>query len=269
MEQIGTLEDTPQIEENQKMEKTEKAIAGCNTNKKARAYCFTINNYKNADIELLGTLEKECEIFWQKEIGQKGTEHIQGVLRWKNPRSFSQMKEMFPTAHIEICKNWIASKKYCQKIETRKILVRDPLDNIEPNELQKYTLKILKAVPGDRIINWIWEPNGNTGKTTIAKHLCLNYNALYVGGKANDIKFAITQWITKKKDLDIVIIDIPRSLEQFVSYQAIEEVKNGIFFSNKYESGMIMFNSPHVICFANFPPKVDALSKDRWNIVRF
>lgn len=55
-------------------------------------------------------------------------------------------------------------------------------------------------------------------------------------------------------------------MENYVSYEAIESVKDGIFFSGKYESGMTIFNQPHIICFANFAPDIGKMSSDRWKI---
>ena len=52
-----------------------------------------------------------------------------------------------------------------------------------------------------------------------------------------------------------------------VSYNAIEQLKDGLVFSSKYEGGVKMFNPPHVIIFANWLPDVKTLSEDRWNIV--
>ncbi len=64
-----------------------------------------------------------------------------------------------------------------------------------------------------------------------------------------------------------MVIDIPRANEGNVSYQAIEDLKNGALFSTKYESGMCVFNSPHVVVFANMAPDLNKLSADRWNII--
>ena len=61
-------------------------------------------------------------------------------------------------------------------------------------------------------------------------------------------------------------MDFTRDVEEYVSYQAIEAIKNGIFYNTKYESKMITYNSPHVIIFANFFPDITKLSSDRWVI---
>jgi len=93
-------------------------------------------------------------------------------------------------------------------------------------------------------------------------------NALYVSGKGADVKHTVSEWIEKNGEIDIILWDLPRTMEDYVSYSAIEELKNGIFHSGKYESKMVLFNSPHVIIFANFPPRESALSADRWKIKR-
>lgn len=64
----------------------------------------------------------------------------------------------------------------------------------------------------------------------------------------------------------IIIIDIPRYNMDYISYGGMEEIKNGCFFSSKYEGGMVLMNSPHVIVFANQPPDEGMMSKDRWKV---
>lgn len=66
------------------------------------------------------------------------------------------------------------------------------------------------------------------------------------------------------------MFNLARSLEDAVSYQAIEQLKDGVCFSSKYEARLKSFPPPHVIVFANFAPKLEAdvkskgkLSKDR------
>jgi hypothetical protein len=66
----------------------------------------------------------------------------------------------------------------------------------------------------------------------------------------------------------IVFIDLPRSVstlwnKSFLDFAGVEEVKNGCFFSTKYESKQVLFNPPHVMIFANNYPNLDMLTRDR------
>ncbi len=86
-------------------------------------YCFTLNNY-NEDILVSlsqGKFRKLPieKLVCQEEIGEeKGTLHLQGVVKFKNQVEFSSVKNNMPKAHIEKTKNIIASMKYCSKLET-------------------------------------------------------------------------------------------------------------------------------------------------------
>ena len=65
---------------------------------------------------------------------------------------------------------------------------------------------------------------------------------------------------------NVVLFDIPRDNGNKISYKSIESIKNGVVYSPKYESKHKLFNSPHVICFANCLPEVEKMSDDRWCI---
>lgn len=105
------------------------------------------------------------------------------------------------------------------------------------------------------------------GETSLAKHICLNRSdAILVGGRAHDLKYAISKRVKAGKEPRIVTMNITRSMEQYVSYEGTEAAKDGIFFSGKYKGGMCVYNSPHIIIFANFKPRKKALSAGRWNI---
>lgn len=238
-------------------------------NTKSRAWCMTINNYIDDDIEMVKCCD--CYVF-QEERGTEGTPHLQCVIRWKNPRSFLSMKKMFPRAHIEKCKSWKLSCLYCSKLDTRcgKMWnnclpeeVEDEFVDLVPKWWQLEIMELIKEKPDKRKVYWYWEDGGNVGKTIFCKHLYLKYGAEYVSGKAADIKAAIVEAEVKPK---IIVWDLVRSIEDFVSYEGLESVKNGIFFSGKYKSSSCVFNIPHVFVFANFPPDERRLSNDRWVI---
>ena len=64
-----------------------------------------------------------------------------------------------------------------------------------------------------------------------------------------------------------VLMNLPRSYDSsFLSYPALECVKDMLFFSGKYGSAMVNGPPPHVMIFANEPPDVTKLSRDRWCI---
>lgn len=114
-----------------------------------------------------------------------------------------------------------------------------------------------------RHIYWYWEPKGNIGKSIISKYLIDNTKCMCVSGAGSDIKYGIQCWIEKYSEgPEIIVCDIPRVSNNHISYQALESIKNGFFFSGKYESGMVRFNSPHIICFANHPPGYDVNWED-------
>ena len=51
-----------------------------------------------------------------------------------------------------------------------------------------------------------------------------------------------------------------------VSYEAIENIKDGIMTSNKYKSTNLNFETKHVIVFCNHEPDFTKLSRDRWEV---
>lgn len=255
----------------------------CNTK---RSRCWgpnTWNNYKPEDFELLKEFAKnECvDYALQEEVGESGTPHIQFALKFKNARTFKSLKKKFPEVHWERARSWDAAKTYCSKDDSRggervvftEYVCRDPLQDVKLRDFQQEVLDIIEGDPDDRTIHWIYDEVGNMGKTSLAKHICLKYpgESIYVTGKSADIKYGVSQMVLNgrknKKILKVVLLDFTRSIENFISYEGIESVKNGIFYNSKYESGMVLFDPPHVICMANFEPDYDKLSKDRWNVI--
>lgn len=69
----------------------------------SRAWCYTVNNYSEAEIEAVKAFpaDKVLVHICAKEVGESGTPHLQGYVRFdKNQRS-SAMKKLLPRAHIE------------------------------------------------------------------------------------------------------------------------------------------------------------------------
>lgn len=240
---------------------------------KSRAWFFTLNNpaYSAEQLEHhLHLLEPKAFVF-QLERGEEGTPHYQGCIYLKSPQVMP--RHLDKRIHWEQCHSWVKAVRYCTKKETRQ---DGPwYFNVEPpagitiitvlRPWQQLIVEELRTKPDSRKIIWMWEPTGNVGKTALAKYICSTFRALYLNGKGSDAKYAVSQYV-KDKTLEVVVFGYPRTAEDYVSYASIEEIKDGIFFSNKYEAGMCMYDTPHVLVLANFEPDYSRMSADRWDV---
>lgn len=87
-----------------------------------------------------------------------------------------------------------------------------------------------------------------------------------LGGAFKDGLFGIAKMVEAKKPPTCLIWDLPRITKNHLSVATLEKVKDGCFYSPKYESIMVLFNPPHVIVFANCPPDLGSMSADRWKV---
>ena len=197
-----------------------------NDKKKKRNWFLTWNNYPSDGVETLKTLGKQAKYFvFQEERGEEGTPHIQGVICFHNAKTRDQVREKV-RGWWAPCRNVEASKVYCSKIDTRIgpthvkgfVLKEQIYDVVEKKGYFEWQKKIVKLIEEydhendemNRVVHWFWEQTGGIGKTCFCKHLFLKYGAVYVGGRATDVKFAISQMSVKPK---IVLWDIDRDWE--------------------------------------------------------
>lgn len=224
---------------------------------------------------LLSLFNCKRYVFQLEQAPSTGNLHFQGYCEFKNKKTKNGVKNVIDKkTHWEPAKrdahtNWV----YCTKDDTRirgpwvkgfPMPVKLPITTFRPWQAKVWDL--YQTEPDDRSIYWFYDYQGGTGKTAMAKYLCIKGDALYVNGKASDVKCAVAQAKEKGMTIKCVIWGIPRSQEKYVSYAAIEEIKDGIFFSGKYESAQVIINSPHIFVFSNFYPETTALSADRWKI---
>lgn len=125
---------------------------------------------------------------------------------------------------------------------------------------QQELLDVVEGPVDPRAVYWVYDGVGNHGKTYFAKHLVDAHGAFYTnGGKAVDLTYAYA-------GQGIVVFDYVRDSKDYVGYGVIEQLKNGILMSTKYESTMKRFNVPHVIVLANFRPEEGKFSQDRLRV---
>lgn len=249
----------------------------------SKRWCFTYNNYIVPEIDTIDQLLSEVAklYIFEEEIGEGGTPHLQGYVEFLQkcrPCSHSSLFQKFhwEKARSSLMENILyCSKDYRDNVKDTGIWIHGckipkEIKIINPIQMFPWQIEILEIINNykiDRSIYWFWEAIGGIGKTEMCRYLAVKHDALILGGKAADMKYAIAQYFIRTGfHPELVIFDIPRTSESFLSYSGLEEVKNALFFSNKYESGQYVGNPPCVIVFANFEPDVSKMSTDRWVI---
>lgn len=86
-------------------------------NQRARAWCFTLNNYNDTKVEIIRNIECQYYIFGKEIAPTTGTEHLQGYIYFKNAITFSSIKNKLPDgSHIEAAKGSPQQNiAYCSK----------------------------------------------------------------------------------------------------------------------------------------------------------
>lgn len=81
----------------------------------SRSWVFTLNNYNADDVKALH--EIKCRyLVYGKEIGKKGTEHLQGYIEFDNATRFNKMKQLIKKGHFETRRGTRdQARDYCMK----------------------------------------------------------------------------------------------------------------------------------------------------------
>jgi len=177
---------------------------------KARTYVYTLNNYTAEEEQAYQAIPCKYHLYG-REVGESGTPHLQGLIQFPSPRSFTSVTKALTRAHVEVCKDLAASLVYCKKdgdfwqegilpkngapsIQDRaarnKRLLEEDLDLlVSTGELSANQVPVIKkariimaqekcvafTAPDTRGI-WLWGPPG-TGKSHQAR---LDFPDIYV-----------------------------------------------------------------------------------------
>lgn len=240
-------------------------------------YDFTVNNWTITELcQIKLTIQQIAKkAVLGFEVGECGTPHIQGCIFLKVKLRITELtkKSGFERASCRAIRNDVACIAYCQKPETSvaeswSFGFPKPIKILEKlYDWQQKIVDIYETEPDDRCVYWFWEDEGNIGKSAFIKYMIVKYGILFCsGGKYTDIMNLVFN--QDMNNCKAVMFNIPRAHEGHISYSSLESIKDGMVCNTKYETGVKVFNSPHLFIFANFPPdKEEMLSKDRWKII--
>lgn len=130
---------------------------------------------------------------------------------------------------------------------------------------QQSVLDIVKTDPDDRTINVIVDTCGNQGKSFLSLWMMSRSMCERIPQQkdARDIM----RMVMNMPKRQCYFIDLPRGTshkDQNSTYAAIEEIKNGYAYDDRYSFKRELFDPPHIFVFTNQLPDEHLLSRDRW-----
>lgn len=129
---------------------------------------------------------------------------------------------------------------------------------------QQDLLNMLNGPADDRRVIFVVDPDGGKGKSWLTRYLLSNRDDIQFlsVGKRDDLAFAVD---TSKR---VFLFDIPRGQSEYLQYGVLEQLKNQLLFSPKYESvTKVIPEKVHVVVFMNEMPDEHVMTGDRYMII--
>lgn len=125
---------------------------------------------------------------------------------------------------------------------------------------------IIHSAPDDRKVIFLVDPQGGSGKTWLQRYLLSHLPKrvqVLSSGKRDDVAHAIDE------SKDVFLFNIPRGGMEFLNYTVLEQIKDRMVFSPKYNSRMKLFvhANTHVFVFCNEAPDMNKMTRDRYHVV--
>lgn len=246
---------------------------------RTRGWCFTLNNYTEAELASTDDLINKDEgiryLSYGKEVGESGTPHLQGYIYFEHQTALPKCKRLLPRAHLEPQRGTISQAiNYCHKdkdfyefgtrpetpeekgkrgregIEQRwKLAKEGRFEELPPEHFKIYKAIYLEYKPkpkkleGELLNEWIWGPAGY-GKSTLAE-------------KENPIFYEkmLNRWWDNYKDEEVVRIEevSPDHKEWIGAFMKIWADRSP--FNAEIKGAVTMIRPKKIVVTSNYPPE--------------
>lgn len=248
---------------------------------------FRSNESDFTEITLKDWLKSNCKKWcFQLEQGDTGYRHWQGRFSLMKKRTKVVLMKLFNPVpnYLEPTLNENRDNNFYVLKEDTRIegpYMDTPIVNSDyiPRQfrvqsLYPYQEKIIESRNDfdARLINVIYDPIGNKGKSTLAALIEIKYGGIDMP-PVNDYKeliqlaYCVISSMSEKPK--IMMFDMPRALnkEKLCGlYSAIEQIKKGKVYDLRYKYHSLWLDSPQIWVFTNVPPDMNFLSEDRWKV---
>jgi len=143
-----------------------------------------------------------------------------------------------------------------------------PTPEIEIGELREWQQDLnswITGEPDDRVIIFVVDPQGGSGKSFFQRWFFSQHGEttqLLSIGKRDDIAHVIDPF------KNVFLFNIPRGGMEHLQYTILEQLKDRVVFSPKYNSRTkILREKCHVVVFSNEAPDETKMSADRFHII--
>lgn len=242
--------------------------------KRARRWCFTINNPSTLDAYGARLLVRASKYgIVSHETGAEGTKHLQGYVNLPNAKTFATIKKWLPRSHLEQAKgNDKQNQQYCSKEQEDIYEYGEPDDektqggmeeffnfcklrksvNEIATEYPSFYIRYPKAI--DRIhslehkertnqphVEWLFGEAG-VGKTRYVfdKH---GYDNVYV--KDN------TPWWDGYSQHEVILID---DFDNQIPYRTLLRILDRYPYNGQVKGSYIAINSPFIYITSEYSP---------------
>lgn len=268
-------------------------------NCKGKSYKITINNYTTENLYEFSLMIKKLNPFkwvYSQEVGEQGTPHIQGYLRFlKETRRSSITRLINKGFFCELSKfhkdsspeemdaeQWL----YCVGLVEEKNMTynksskhnyecypNEPIEILEDEQLRPFQKSLEDILLGDvnkNKIIWVYDEEGQIGKTEMVRRWFVKYQVPFAyGGKTTDIVnlvFNNKKYFLSGKNRAMVYNFGRSTKNDKIAYNSMETISDGAISNTKFEAGCFVMNKPHVFVFANCLPKFSEMTSNRWLI---
>jgi len=223
---------------------------------------------------------------FQKEQGDNGYIHWQGRLSLMKKRRLGELKKLLTTSnrklpnYLQPTTAGVAIKGemfYAIKEDTR---LQGPFsDKDEQRVIPRQVREMSELYPWQqqivddadkwdkRTINLVYCPEGNQGKSSLVGW-CRAYQLARCLPPVNECK-DLLRMVCDMPISKMYLFDMPRSMNKdrlHGFYSAVETIKDGYAYDDRYAFKEIVFDCPNIWIFSNILPDLNSLSSDRWKI---
>lgn len=209
---------------------------------------------KDGDFEEFGQLP---------ESSQGRRTDLESYYQWSD--EFAQEHNRPPTTPEAARAHPAVITKYPRVVQISRLRFEGPpLEEGTPQQWQQNLADDLADAPCSRSIKFFVDYEGGKGKSWFVRW----YLSQFPGqtqflsiGKRDDIAHVV------KIQTTVFLVDVPRGQMEFLQYGVLEQLKNRLVFSPKYNSETkTLLATPHVVVFSNEDPDMEKMTEDRYDI---